>query len=101
MIGRGELRDRRTQEVDDADRRIAEAERRIEQQKRLIESLAADQRDTREADFDLSRMYLLFALLQEFRRRAVDCRDSPADRVGATRHYMATLMSHYAKRPRL
>ena len=49
----------------DVERRIAEAERRIEQQKNLVESMAVARQDTREGSFDLSRMYLLLALLHE------------------------------------
>ena len=64
--GKGQLE----QSLHDLAARIAEAERRTEQQERLIESMAAAGQDTKAVNFDLSRMYLLLAVLQEFGQRA-------------------------------
>lgn len=54
---------------DEAARRVRECERRIEEQKQRIGGLALVGDTTTEACFDLHRMQLLLAVLNEMRRR--------------------------------
>lgn len=53
----------------EVDEKLREAARRIEEQRRLIESMALTGRPTTEANFDLNRMYLLYAVLVQMRQR--------------------------------
>lgn len=55
--------------TDEAARRVRECERRIEEQKQHIGGLALVGDTTTEACFDLHRMQLLLAVLNEMRRR--------------------------------